>query len=97
MDDIMNLRFRAKSDFIHRKVAQRDIVIPVAGNVANFNGFIELNETAAFLWEHLKEACTGIQLCHAIQEEFDVTAEIAESDIADFLTLFFEQQMIEVV
>ena len=59
MDDIMNLTVRAKKNFIHCRVAKRDVLIPIGGNVAYFNGFIELNETALFLWEHMKEPCSG--------------------------------------
>ena len=93
----MNKMFRAKTNFIHRKVAKRDILIPVAGNVANFNGYIELNETYLFLWERLKEPCTGAQLCDAVQEQYDVAPEKAAADIAAFLALYLDHQMIEAV
>ena len=95
MDDIMNIAYRAKSNFIHRKVAKRDILIPVADNVANFNGFIELNETAMFLWECLQNPCTGNKLCESIVEEYDVNPEKAAEDVRTLLTSYLDRKMIE--
>ncbi|MGN0334696.1 MAG: PqqD family protein [Lachnospiraceae bacterium] len=97
MDDIMNLTVQAKKNFIHRRVAKRDVLISIGGNVAYFNGFIELNETALFLWEHMKEPCTGNDLCAAMVEAYEVTKEKAAADIAGFLSRYLEQQMIEVL
>ena len=49
-----NIKYQTKPNYIRRKVAGNDILIPVAENVADFNGFIELNSAAAFIWDFLK-------------------------------------------
>lgn len=95
MSDVMNTAYRARDNFIHRKVAKRDILIPVADNVANFNGYIELNETAMFLWDCLQEPHTGAELADKLTDEYEVSEEKATADIAAFLTSYLERQMIE--
>ena len=40
--------YQAQEYFVHRKVADTDVLISVAANVANFNGYITLNPTAPF-------------------------------------------------
>ena len=48
--------FCAKKGYIHRKIANEDVLISVGSGIANFNGYILLNSTASFLWDMLKEA-----------------------------------------
>ena len=42
--------YQASQNFIHRKIADSDVLISVGSNIANFNGYIELNGSAADLW-----------------------------------------------
>lgn len=42
-------RFQSKSTFVHRRVADSNVLISVGQNIANFNGYIELNTSADFL------------------------------------------------
>ena len=80
--------YQAKNGYIHRKVAGSDVLISVGGNVANFNGYIELNSSAAYLWDQLKTATTSQQLVEKLQENFGISHEVAEEDVLDFLKLF---------
>lgn len=95
MGEIMQKTFRVKKTYVHRKVARKDVLIPIGGNIANFNGFIELNETAAFLWDELKIPCTGDMLSEKITVEFDVPLEIARQDVKEMLQMFLNNEMIE--
>lgn len=89
--------FRAKKNYIHRKVANRDVLISVGENVANFNGYIELNSTASFIWETLNKACTADALAKALIKEFSVGQDQAKADVAEFLELLKEHDMVEAV
>lgn len=95
MDKMMEKKFQAKKNFVHRKVAKKDVLIPIGGNVANFNGFIELNETAALIWDELKSSSTGHALVEKMTSTFDVTLDIAKQDIEEVLQLFLNKEMIE--
>mgnify|MGYP000428236159 CR=1 FL=1 len=50
--------FQAKDCYIHRKIGDSDVLICIGQNIADFNGYIELNATAALLWETLQEPST---------------------------------------
>ena len=69
------------------------MVIPVGNNIADFNGIISLNETAAFLWVKLKEGTEPGILVSALLEEYDVEQAQAEKDVSEFLTLLREHKV----
>ncbi len=77
--------FQSKSNYIHRKVADSDVLISIGENVANFNGYIELNASAACLWEQMKEPQTSAQLEKTLEETFGISHEQAVADVLDFL------------
>lgn len=68
-----------------RYVAGKSIVVPIGQASVDFNGIINLNETGAFLWEHLAKGCTYDELLAALLGEYDVPQDIARRDIDAFL------------
>ena len=89
-------RYQAKEGFVHRQVAGNDVLISVGANVVNFNGYITLNPSASFLWDALKTPKTTEELVRILTEEFDVTEEIAISDIDNFLEMLQRNSMVNV-
>lgn len=88
--------FQAKSGYIHRSVAGADVLISVGENIADFNGYIELNPSAAFLWDQLKEARTLDQLISALTENFEVSPARAQEDTEAFLAELQSHSMVTV-
>ena len=86
---------KLKEGFILRKVANTDVVIPVGNNIANFNGIITLNETAAFLWNLLKQGVELPAMVEAIVAEFEVSKETAQVDVEEFTKQLQEADMLE--
>lgn len=78
-----------------RKVAGSYAVLPVGPESANFNGMVTLNDTGAFLWNHLEEGCSREQLLDAMMCEYDVTKERALSGIDRFLEKLREKKLVE--
>ena len=89
--------YQAKKCFVHRKVADNDVLISVGENIANFNGYVALSYTASFLWDELQQPRSVEQLVDALMGEFDVSTQIAIEDVETFLKRLLEQSMIEVV
>lgn len=87
--------FQTKKSYVHRKVADKDVLISVGRNIANFNGYIELNASAAFLWEEMKEPRTVAELEQALEKQFDLPHEQAAEDVHDFLEELQKQAMVE--
>ena len=77
---------KLKKDFALRQVADTWVVLSFADANINFNGMLTLNETGAMLWQLLEQGYTEDALVNALTTEFDVTKEVAEADVAAFLT-----------
>ena len=88
--------YKAKEDFVHRKVAESDVLISVGANVANFNGYITLNPTASFLWDALATPQTIDTLTQMLTTEFDVSNVDAKTDVENFLEMLKRNSMVTV-
>lgn len=93
----MGKLYKRKDCYIHRKVAGSDVLISVGENIANFNGYIELNASAAFLWDKLNDFCSLNHLETAMAEQFGIEMEQASADVHEFVKELEEQKMVEVV
>ena len=87
-------KYQASENYIHRRIAENDVLISVGENIANFNGYIELNSSAAFLWNELKEPRTSSELEKALEEHFDLPHLKAVEDVQDFLKELKENDMV---
>lgn len=75
---------KIKEGFILRKIAGQTVVLPTGGDL-DLNMMITLNETGAFLWEHLQEETDEAALVQALLAEYEVTAEVAAKAVAAFV------------
>lgn len=88
-------RYQTRDGFIHRKVADSDVLISVGKNVADFNGYVALNPSASFLWDCLVSPKTISELTLLLTEEFDVTEEIARNDAEQFVAMLLRNSMVD--
>ena len=76
---------KVKEDFLLREVAGCYVVVPVGKATVDFNGMLNLNDTGAFLWEHLQKDTTKEELLKSMMEAYEVTEELASKDIDNFI------------
>ena len=74
-----------KKELIKREIAGDTILVPVGKTVYDSNGLFVMNELGAFIWDLLPGVETEAQICEAILAEYEVTAEEAAADVAEFL------------
>ena len=74
---------KIKEGFLLRKIAGQTVVLPTGGDL-DLNMMITLNDTGAFLWEHLQEESDEAALVQALLKEYDVTEETAAKAVAAF-------------
>lgn len=86
--------FQAKMNYIHRKVAGSDMLISVGENIANFNGYIEMNASAAYIWDSMKEPCTVRKLGLLLTEAFEISQVQAMEDVLEFVKELREHDMV---
>ena len=75
---------KIKDGFILRQVASQNVVLP-AGKELNLNMMITLNDTGAFLWEHLQTETDEDALVEALLKEYDVDEVRARSSVDAFI------------
>ena len=75
---------KLKEGFLLRQVAGQTVVLPT-GDDLDLNMMITLNETGAFLWEHLEEENTEDGLVQALLGEYDVDEATARDAVVAFV------------
>ena len=75
---------KIREGFLLRRIAGQTVVLP-AGDVLDLNIMISLNETGAFLWEHLQHETEEAALTAALLAEYAVDEATAAASVAAFL------------
>ena len=87
---------KTKKGFVLRSLGREYILVAEGLEAADANRLISMNESAAFLWKSVEdkdfEAETLVDL---LLEEYDITREVAEKDVATLLQTWKEADMIE--
>lgn len=104
--DVNLYKFVARPGFMVREIAGENTLIPIdTDNVylndkeklPVFNGVIQMNDFALFLWNQLQESKSIDELIQLVSNEFDVsqtTNESIKEDILDFLKTGIVNQII---
>ncbi|MBQ4098484.1 MAG: PqqD family protein [Clostridia bacterium] len=86
---------KIKEGYLLREVAGNYIVVAVGEAVKEFNGLVNLNESAAFLWKQLEEDKTEEQLVAALLSEYEVEEQKAKEDVGAFVKKLQEAKLIK--
>jgi len=70
---------------VTRKTGDEYVLVPVTDNIANMDSVFTLNETAAFIWEHIDGEQNIGEIIGALTEEYDVGFEQASEDLFSFV------------
>ena len=81
-------------EFVKREIAGETFLVPIGEGAKKFSGLFALNELGAFVWDNLPEAESEEAIVYAVLEEYEVTREQAESDVAEFLGKLREMKII---
>lgn len=87
---------KLKPNFELRCVCGENVVIPCGIENVNFDSIIHLNETGAFLWKEAEKGDFTVEsLTAALTDEYDVSGDKAEADVAAFVAKLQEQKLAE--
>jgi len=83
----MNLKSlqKIKKSFVTREVGNELVLVPLTGNVEQMNELFTMNETGRFIWKNINDDTTIEELAEKMVEDFEVSPEMARSDISVFL------------
>ena len=76
-----------KKGFVLREVCGEHVIVGEGLGAVNFGKLLALNETAAWLWKQAQEMgeFTVESLASRLCEEYEVTPDDAQKDVADIL------------
>ena len=77
-------------DFVLRKVCGLNVVLPTGAKVKDFGGALNLNDSAALIFEQLQAGKTVEETAAAIAAAYDVTPEKALADVQKTIDLLRE-------
>ena len=77
-------------DFVLRKVCGLNVVLPTGANVKDFGGALNLNDTAALIYEQLQAGKSADEAAAALIAAYDVTPEMALADVHETIELLRE-------
>ena len=86
---------KIKDGFILRKVPGANIVMPTGSNVKAFNGAVMLNDTGAFIFEHLQKGSSLEETAEALTQEYDVSLDTASTDVHNTINSLIEADLAE--
>lgn len=86
---------KIKEGFVVRKIANQYMAVPVGARAKELHGMIGLNETAAFLWELLKEDRTEIELAALLYDEYEISEEGALETVRRFCKSLQDEGVME--
>ena len=77
-------------DFVLRRVCGLNVVLPTGANVKEFGGALNLNDTAALIYEQLQAGKSVEEAADALMEAYDVTRGTALGDVQETIELLRE-------
>jgi hypothetical protein len=67
------------------KTGNEYVLVPVANNIADMNSVYTLNETGAFIWEHINGENSVVDIINEMMEEYEVDFITASEDVYSFI------------
>ena len=86
---------RFNKDFVLRKVCGLNVVLPTGANVKDFGGALNLNDTAALIYEQLQAGKSAEEAAAALVAAYDVTPETAFADVQETIELLREAGIVD--
>ena len=86
---------KIKENFIIREIAGMFVVVPTGSEAQKFNGMMTINETAAFIWNVLKNGAERDDVVEALLNEYEVDRATAEKDTDEVIKLLESYNVFE--
>jgi hypothetical protein len=70
---------------VTRKTGNEYVLVPITNNIADMNSVYTLNETGAFIWEHINGKRSIEEIIGALTTEYNIDNDTALKDIFSFI------------
>ena len=86
---------KLKGEFVLRKIMEDVVAVPVGETTLRINGMVLLNDVSKVIWECLGQGCSLAGLVTAVTDAFEVPADVAETDILEFLQQLRQAELLD--
>ena len=86
--------YKKNGNFVFRKIEDETILVPIEDNVGDMGSIYNLNEVAAFVWEHFDGEKTLGDIKDMVLKEFEVSPQDAAEDLSEFVIQLKEVEAI---
>jgi methyltransferase-like protein len=83
----MNLKsvLSHSTSVVTRKTGNEYVLVPVTNNIADMDSVYTLNETGAFIWEHIDGKRNIEEIIEILTAEYEIDRETAAADVLNFM------------
>ena len=78
-------RYERNPDFVHRKIVEEWVLVPIHQNVADMDCIYTLNSVGASVWQRIETPATLAEIKSALLDEYDAGPEVIAADLEAFL------------
>ena len=86
---------KIKNGFVTRKIADTIVAVPTGELVNEFQGMINLTNSAKFVWDLLQEETTIDEVSEKLSKKYNIDINKAKSDVEDFVNNLRASNLIE--
>ncbi len=92
-----HMTYRATGRMVLRRIGKDQLLVPVSGEIARTNAVFPVNQTGAFIWEHLTKGETPGSTAERLAASFDVPVGQAGDDVTAFVKRLLAERLLEPV
>jgi hypothetical protein len=70
---------------VSRKTGDEYVLVPIANNIADMNSVYTLNDTGAFIWEHINGINSVEEIINEVTREYEIDCKTASDDVLSFI------------
>ncbi len=86
---------KIKGEFVLRKIAGDNILVPVGISSMEINGLITMDEVGVFIWKEIEDGKNDKQILQDILDKYEVEESEAQKDLEEFLEKLEQSGLIE--
>ena len=86
---------KIKDGFVLREIADTIVAVPTGELVNEFQGMINLTNSAKFVWELLQEYTTIDEIADKLSKKYNIDINKAKEDAEKFINNLKESNLIE--
>ncbi len=94
MTDLKNV-ISHSGNIVSRRTGSEYVLVPVTNNIADMNSVYTINESGAFIWEHIDGKRNVEELVNVLMDEYEIDFKTAAEDVMSFIERMKEFLVIE--